>query len=105
MFSMIYTTTGSSQEAERISSELLEKRLVACANIFPVRSLYWWEGKIERSEETAVIFKTRTALLDDAIETVKRVHSYETPCIVCYKMEKGHQTYLDWIAAETREKG
>lgn len=104
MFSMIYTTTGSSQEAQKISKELLERRLVACANIFPIDSLYWWQGKIEKSEETAVIFKTRTELLDDAIGTIEQLHSYEIPCIVSYEIKTGHQGYLDWIATETENR-
>ncbi|MFQ5906329.1 MAG: divalent-cation tolerance protein CutA [bacterium] len=105
MFSIIYTTTDSDQEAEKISKELLEKRLVACANIFPINSLYWWQGKIERSGEVAVIFKTRTELLDSAIEAIRQLHSYEVPCIVAYEMTTGHQAYLDWIETETGKEG
>ncbi len=103
MFSMLYTTTGSEEEAERISSELLEQRLVACANIFPIRSKYWWEGRIEKDEEFAIIFKTRTALLKEAMAVIRGLHSYEVPCIICYEYVQGDGRYLDWIAEETKK--
>lgn len=101
MFSMIYMTTGSNGEAEKISNTLLERRLAACANIFPIDSRYWWKDKIEKDNEVAVILKTRTELLDRAIETIKQLHSYEVPCIVSYEIKTGYQPYLDWIGVET----
>jgi periplasmic divalent cation tolerance protein len=103
MFSMLYTTTGSEEEAEKISSELLEKRLVACANIFPIRSMYWWKGEIEKENEFAIIFKTKTELLKAAMGTVKELHSYEVPCLICYESVQGDEGYLNWITEETRK--
>jgi len=101
MYSMLYTTTGSEEEAEKISNELLEQKLVACANIFPIRSLYLWKGEIEKTREFAIIFKTRTKLLKEAMAAVKRLHSYEVPCLVCYEYVLGDKNYLDWISEET----
>lgn len=102
MFSMLYTTTGSEDEAEKISNKLLERRLVACANIFPIRSMYWWKGEIEKEQEFAIIFKTRTELLDEAMATIKELHSYEVPCLMCYECTRGDRDYLDWILEETK---
>jgi periplasmic divalent cation tolerance protein len=104
MFSMLYTTTGSEEEAERISNELVEQRLVACANIFPIRSIYRWEGKIEDSEEFAIIFKTRTELLKDAMAAIREMHSYEVPCLISYEYVDGDKSYLDWITEETEKR-
>jgi periplasmic divalent cation tolerance protein len=103
MFSMLYTTTGSEEEAEKISNELLERRLAACANIFPIRSMYWWKGEIERSREFAIIFKTRTELLTDAMAAIKEQHSYEVPCLMCYEYVQGDKDYLSWIEEETKK--
>jgi periplasmic divalent cation tolerance protein len=103
MFSMLYTTTGSEEEAEKISNGLLERRLVACANIFPIRSLYWWKGEIERSQEFAIIIKTRTELLKDAMAAIKELHSYEVPCLMSYECVLGDKDYLNWIDEETKK--
>lgn len=98
----IYVTFSSEQEAKRIAEELLNRRLVACANIFaPHRSLYWWQGEINSSEEVAALFKTRRELFSQVEETVKSLHSYECPCVVSWDIGQGHAPFLDWIKTET----
>jgi periplasmic divalent cation tolerance protein len=98
----LYVTFASAQEAETIARALLERRLVACANIFPAHtSLYRWEGKIESASETAAIFKTRADLFDRVEAAVQALHSYECPCIVALPIEKGHGPFLQWIERET----
>lgn len=98
---MVYVTAKDMSEASKIARHLLEKRLVACANIFNVHSIYPWWGKVEEADEAAIIMKTRSSMVDDVIREVRKVHSYEVPCIVSYKMEKGFKGYLDWIVSET----
>jgi periplasmic divalent cation tolerance protein len=102
MYSSVYVTASNEGEAEKIASFLLEKRLVACANILPVRSMYWWKGKIEKEPEAAVIFKTRDELVDEVISGIETCHSYEVPCIVSWPIKNGNPAYLDWIGEETR---
>jgi len=78
----VYTTWPTTVEAEQCGRALVERRLAACVNILPgMISLYRWEGKLERGEETVMIVKTRASLAG-AIETaVKELHSYTTPAI------------------------
>jgi periplasmic divalent cation tolerance protein len=103
-YSMIYVTVKEMSEASKIARHLVERRLIACANMFPIRSVYPWWGKVEEGEEVAMIMKTRSSLVDEVIKEVRKVHTYEVPCIVSYKMEKGLQGYLDWIESETGPK-
>lgn len=99
--SMVYVTAKDMTEATKIARHLVEKRLVACANIFQVHSIYPWWGKVEEGDEVAIIMKTRSSMVDEVIREARKVHSYEVPCIVSYKMEKGFKGYLDWIISET----
>ena len=100
---IIYTTFPSSAEAETIAKALVESRLVACANIMaPHKAFYWWDGKVQNGTETAVIFKTRAELFEKAKEKILELHSYDTPCIVAWPIEKGHEAFLQWIEAETK---
>lgn len=99
---MIYMTASSKEEAETISKALVEARLVACANILPAHtSFYHWEGKIEHSDEVAVIFKSRPELFEKIETKIKALHSYDVPCIVSWPIEQGHAPFLEWIEAET----
>jgi periplasmic divalent cation tolerance protein len=97
----LYITASDEKEARQIGRILIEEKLAACANIFPIQSIYRWKGSIEESGESAIIAKTRAELVDRVITRVKQIHSYEVPCIVSWIIEKGNPDYLDWIQEST----
>jgi periplasmic divalent cation tolerance protein len=98
----VYTTHPSIVEAERISRELVQRRLCACVNILPgMVSLYWWQGSIERGEEVVMIIKTRAALAEQVGAAVRQMHSYTTPAILVLPIESVDQSYKAWLLAET----
>ncbi|MDO8724740.1 MAG: divalent-cation tolerance protein CutA [Candidatus Methanoperedens sp.] len=97
MFSIIYITAGSLDEAKSIGRTLVEERLAACANIFPINSIFRWKDNIEEAEEFGIIVKTKTDRVKDVEKRVKQLHSYEVPCIVSFKIGSGLEDYLKWI--------
>ncbi|EGB13832.1 CutA1 divalent ion tolerance protein [Pseudodesulfovibrio mercurii] len=102
--SFVYMTCASPGEAEAIGTMLVEKRLAACANILPgMRSVYWWRGRMERAEETVLIAKTRTDLVEALTDAVKAAHGYEVPCVVALPVTGGNPDFLRWIEDETGE--
>jgi len=98
----IFWSCRDKNEAKKIIHILLEKRLIACASIFPeVESFYRWEGKIEESNEVKVILKT-DAKHFDAIQTVILTEgSYQVPEIAEIDVVRGNPPYLDWLKRET----
>lgn len=101
MYSMVYMTTGDEAEARRIVRHLVEEGLVACGNIFPIRSIYRWQGQLQEESEVAVIMKTMGSLVEKAVSEIRRLHSYDVPCIVSYAVETGLESYLSWIEEST----
>jgi len=98
-----FITCKSADEAHKIASELLKKRLVTCANIVKeISSSYWWHGKIENAEESLVIIKTRTGLESKIIKETKKHHSYALPAIEFIKTETDRET-KNWILKETTQ--
>lgn len=96
------TTTDSREEAEKLSQYVVDNRLAACAQVAgPIRSTYWWKGKVETAEEWIVFMKTTAGLVDELITRVKDEHSYETPEIIATPIVAGNPSYLEWISAET----
>ena len=92
-------TTSSREEAEKIAITLLEKKLIACANIFgPASSRFRWQGKIDEAEEYVVFMKTEERLFEEVAKHVKRLHSYEIPEIIALPIIKGSKPYLEWIS-------
>lgn len=99
----IYITCASKEEAEKIGKLLLEKRLCACVNIFPnVSSMYWWKEKIETSQETIMIVKTRASLYEEIEKEVLKNHSYTCPCIALIsEISKVNSCFFEWLFKET----
>lgn len=101
MLVSVYVTAPSMAEAERVARHVLGLRLAACANAFPVRSWFWWEGAVDQAEEVALILKARAEHVPRLAAEVKAVHSYSVPCVVAWPIQGGEPAYLQWVAGET----
>jgi periplasmic divalent cation tolerance protein len=100
---MVFMTTATKQEAQRIVRLLLDKHLIACANILgPVESQFWWQEKIEKASEFLVLMKSDQKLFEKLSKTIKQTHSYETPEILALPIVKGWTPYLKWLNATLR---
>jgi len=100
-FVMAYLTFPTAEDAERIVEALLEARIIACANLFPIDSRYRWRGAIERARETAAIVKTVPERWDELCAEVARLHEYEVPCIV--RLEgAATAAFGAWVCRETQ---
>ena len=101
---VILVTASGRDEADKITSALLETRQAACVSIMaPVVSRFWWKGKIDSADEVLLIIKTRETAVSDIINTVKRNHSYSVPEIIVLPIVGGSEGYLNWIAGEVPE--
>lgn len=97
----VYVTCPDKDTARAIARAMLERRLVACANLLPVGSMYWWEGRIEESDEVAMFMKAPAENAARVIEAVAAMHPYDVPCAVAFPLVEGHAPYFDWIGSET----
>ena len=95
---VVLITTPSREEAERIARDLLSKKLAACVNmVSDVKSLFWWEEKIDEANESLLVIKTRLDQMKELIESVKQIHSYTVPEIIALPIITGNTRYLEWI--------
>lgn len=104
MICIVYILAANEEEADKITKKLLEKRLVACVNSFPVKSQYWWKGKLETDNEIAMLAKTREELTEQIISLVKELHSYEVPAIDVLPVSSSHKDLIDWVNDETSQQ-
>lgn len=96
---VVFMTAPDLKTARTIVSKALEDKLIACANITSkIESHYWWEGKIDKSNEVLVVMKTTTAKAKTLQKTVLENHPYKTPEFISIKIKDGFKGYLDWIS-------
>lgn len=100
----VYATAADATEAERIGRTVVAERLAACANVLPgMRSIYWWQGKLEEAAEAVLILKTTRERLAALVARVKALHSYDCPCIEAIEVAAGNPEFLAWVEAETAD--
>ncbi len=99
-FILIYITYPNEEEAKRVSDHLLKKKIVACANFFPMKSSYWWKGKLACEDEIVTIVKTRKENWEMVKQEVEKIHPYDVPCIMKLDVE-ANKAFEDWIYKET----
>lgn len=94
---LIYVTAKDESEAKTIGKSLLKKKLIACANYFPIESMYWSQAKLDSSQEYVLLLKTADSKYDAVAEAVKEMHSYSVPCIMKLEVASVNREYSDWV--------
>lgn len=83
--------------AEAVAQKLVEERLAACGTCQPrTVSIYQWEGKLEKTEETLVFFKIPGS---DPLPFERRLHElhpYQVPEIIFAQPTHVSPAYLSW---------
>lgn len=101
-FIFVYITNPTKKEARKIAFHLLNKKLIACANIHSgIESLYPWKGKLADETEYILIAKTLANKFKAVKEEVKKIHSYTIPCVVKISVESNKE-YFDWLKSEVK---
>jgi periplasmic divalent cation tolerance protein len=101
MLLLAYTTHATLADAQNCIAHLLQLRLVACANIMPIQSSYWWQGDIVNENEIVVLFKTRPDLKAALTNEITQIHPYQVPCIMTWEVE-ANEAYQKWIEEQTQ---
>jgi periplasmic divalent cation tolerance protein len=97
----VYATFGSDAEARRIARTCIEEKLAACANFWPIASIYRWQGAIEEAQEFAALFKTSADRAEALIARIASLHSYDVPAAVVWPIADALGDYADWVKDET----
>ncbi len=101
---LLSTTTEKKEDAENIAKELLNKRLIACAQISgPVSSHYRWQGKLEHSEEFVLSVKTASHLFEQVKAAIAALHPYELPEVIGNSALETTEDYLQWVLGEVAQ--
>lgn len=97
-FVLVLVTAGSVEEGERIAEALVGEGLAACVNLCAaVRSIYRWQGAVERADEVLLLIKASRTRFEELSARVQALHSYDTPEVIALPIDAGSERYLAWL--------
>eukprot|EP00968_Pinguiococcus_pyrenoidosus_P027707 scaffold7417_cov258-Pinguiococcus_pyrenoidosus.AAC.7 len=102
-FVAVYVTAPNEEVAELIANEVVTKRLAACVNVTPkVVSMYFWDGGLQKDEESMMMIKTRKSLVSALTAAVVELHPYDVPEVIATPLVGGNRPYFDFVRGETQ---
>jgi periplasmic divalent cation tolerance protein len=97
-FIQIHWTTGSLDEARKVSRYLVQERLIASAEIIPwIEKIYLLNGQLETIQESKLLFITQLACYEEIKKVILNNSSYEIPEITYQTIEAGNEEYFNWL--------
>lgn len=101
---VVLMTAASNQEATELANMLVNSKLAACVQILPqIESIYRWKGSIERSSEVLLIAKTEQSRFVKLEQSVRAMHSYDTPEILAIPASEISAPYRKWLSDSLAE--
>nr|XP_009388779.1 PREDICTED: protein CutA 1, chloroplastic-like isoform X1 [Musa acuminata subsp. malaccensis] len=101
---VVYVTVPNKEAGTKLAESIIQEKLAACVNQVPgIKSVYWWDGKVQTDSEELLIIKTRESLLSALTEHVQSNHEYDVPEVIALPINGGNLKYLEWIKNSTRE--
>jgi periplasmic divalent cation tolerance protein len=99
---IIISTFANEKSLRDIAHEMImNAKLCACVNYTKVRSLYWWENKLNDEEEFIALFKTTKEKARELRERIEELHPYDIPEILEISIDKTSKSYLSWLIGST----
>jgi len=103
MYVVVLVTTKNALEAKKIAKHLLNKKLIACANIIKgVESFFLWKGKVDSAREAMMVIKTKKSLFAKVKKEIEAIHSYDVCEVIALPINQGNKKYFDWIQSSVK---
>jgi periplasmic divalent cation tolerance protein len=98
-YAVVTTACANEDEADKIASVLIHKKLAACVQMLPVSSRYIWNGELCSDKEVLLLIKGRRDNYAAIEQVILENHSYDLPEILLTPVEGGYKKYLKWLDA------
>ena len=102
-FIVIYCNVPNKNEGKEIAKALVENKFAACVSIIDkIESVFSWDGDLMDEKEAMLVIKTKREHFDNVNRIIQKLHSYNVPEVIALPILDADDTYLKWIAHETR---
>jgi periplasmic divalent cation tolerance protein len=83
--------------AKKITSELVKRKLIFFGQIFPVESLYWWDGKVFPDKQSVIFAEGNQKDLLEIERAIRKFHQDKVPCWSVLEVSKISAASRNWI--------
>ena len=92
------------KDAERIARLLVEEHVVACVNLYPIQSCYFWNQEVCFDDETTLMMKVSTEGVEHLKQRLCELHPYKLPEFVVLDIDNkaSLREYVEFVRSETR---
>ena len=101
---VVLVTIDSQETAIALANALVNEGLAACINLFPIQSIYRWQGQAQQDNEWQLVIKTSLRRYAELAARVEALHPYEVPEIVVLPILAGSTAYLGWVTEQTQPR-
>jgi periplasmic divalent cation tolerance protein len=92
----LHLTFPDKESAHLFCREVVEEKLAACCNIYPLQSIYIWQSKLTEEIEYAALLKTTPSKLEPLFLKINARHPYEVPAVTWTQVD-ATPSYQQWI--------
>lgn len=95
---VVITTIDSLEQARKIATTLVDRKLAACVQISSIESVYAWQGSTQNDAEFRLLVKTLAERYADVETVIRDLHTYDLPGIYALETAEIFGPYADWVA-------
>jgi periplasmic divalent cation tolerance protein len=94
---IVFCTVPQDGSADALADSLVENKLAACVNVIPgIKSVFYWDGEVQREGEKLFIIKTLEENVDKVFKHIEVNHPYDVAERISIVPDKVGEDYLKW---------
>jgi periplasmic divalent cation tolerance protein len=84
-------------EAQELGSLIVNKKIAACVDFWPISSCYHWKGTFQCVTQAMLLVTTFEAKLEEVNEIISENHSYSVPLIAGVDVRRINHPFKEWM--------
>lgn len=93
----MWISCPNKDNAVKIAKGIVIKKLVYFTQIFPVESLYEWEGKVQPDHQYVIFTELDENKLKAAEDEIQKLHVDTVPCWSVFKVSSISKASQEWM--------
>lgn len=85
------------EEARKLGKLMIERKIAACVDMWPIQSMYIWEGKFQDIPQAMLQITTLESKLQQVDDLISANHSYAIPMIAGTDVRRINIEYKEWL--------